>query len=617
MADFDGEFESLAETIRRTDSSSFDETVRLEGRGDERIEAAEEALDSLPRIAAAPGGGRMAEIELGETIGSGATGEVQRARQTPVGREVAVKRVRPDADERGTDQRELSAGLLREAWVTGYLEHPNIVPIHRVGSDAKGDPLIVMKHIEGVSWREILDEPDLAPEDYDADRPLAWHVDTLVQVARAVEYAHHHEILHRDLKPENVMIGDFGEVYVVDWGIALSLRDSATNDRIPTVDDPATTAASGTPAYMAPELIRGETEKFGASTDVYLLGGMLYELLTGDAPHRGDSIVEILRHIETRELRPRGEDVPGRLADICERALARDPDQRFDSVGDFRRALVDYQDHRESVLLAEDARSAFDALRSRYGSPDDVEYDQHVARQFARCRSGFEQALKLSEDNERARRGLQDLLEWMIEVELQREGYEAARHFIADLPEPRPELAERVEALGEELDTREEEYEQLKELRREYDVDIGKYGRSLLALALGSTFALADLLPTLAPGHTGYPATWEFLFNDFLARTAIVGASVYWLRDLIFKNEVNRDLVTALVVLHAARGVSRFLGWIAGPPTQTVELDVLVMLGGGFAAIAVALDRRVLWLAGAYFVGAVGCAFLPAYFYHV
>ncbi|MCB9615733.1 MAG: protein kinase [Sandaracinus sp.] len=129
-------------------------------------------------------------------------------------REVAVKGLREDLDTPL-----VRARLLLEARVTGRLEHPNVVPVHLVTEDDEGRPRIVLKRIEGRSWRELLDE---RPPD---GRDLAEHVRILGQVCQAIRFAHSRGVLHRDLKPENVMVGDFGEVYVVDWGIALALHE--------------------------------------------------------------------------------------------------------------------------------------------------------------------------------------------------------------------------------------------------------------------------------------------------------------------------------------------------------------------------------------------------------
>ncbi|MFB6262415.1 MAG: serine/threonine-protein kinase [Bradymonadaceae bacterium] len=596
--------------------SPLDETVRITPTDPSLdLESADDLLDALPRLHTCSETEALADVEYGVSIGRGATNEVLRARQIPVGRGVAAKRSHRHTNS-SDDTRRRHASLLREGWITGYLEHPNIVPVYRIGRDDSGEPVILMRHIEGVSWREILRNPSLLPDDAEVDAPLSWHIRTLVEVTRAVEYAHDRGILHRDLKPANVMIGDYGEIYVVDWGIAVGYIDELEDPRIPTLENMQASEVGGTPAYMAPELLRGETEQFGPPSDVYLLGGILHELLTGCPPHSGDSLMEVLHQAETAELRPSGDEIPDRLADITEAALRRNPDDRIQSAAELRRELVDYQQHRESTVLTERARDEFEALRDARRAPEGPDERNLICR-FTQCRSTFEQALELSPGHEGARRGLQQLLEWRIEIELDRDAHEAARHFLAELPRPRPDLEECVDELGDRLESREREFQRLKKLRREHDLDIGKYGRSILCIMVGTMFAAADLAPTVLPQLTGDPISWTFHLQDYLLRAVLLVGGVYWLRDGLLENEVNRNIILAVLFLFGARGLTRLCGWLSGASTQSVELDALLLLGGGVGAMAVAFDPRLFWLAGAYLVGALAASLHPEFFHPI
>ena len=135
-------------------------------------------------------------------------GIIRLGEQGAIGRQVAVKCLRE-----GLDNERFGLQLLREAWVTGGLEHPNIVPVYSVGADSNGHPMIVMKRIEGTPWSELLRSDG---------RQLRDDPEILKQVCNAVEFAASRGVIHRDLKPDNVMIGTFGEVYVLDWGIAIA-----------------------------------------------------------------------------------------------------------------------------------------------------------------------------------------------------------------------------------------------------------------------------------------------------------------------------------------------------------------------------------------------------------
>ena len=160
------------------------------------------------------------------TLGEGGMGVVRLARQVALDRPVAVKTLK-DA----VRSRDMSLELLREAWITGSLEHPNVVPVYDLAMDPEGGPAIVLKRIEGVVWRDLLQDPEAVRQRFGAGDLLDWNLRTLISVCNAVAFAHERGIVHRDLKPENVMLGRFGEVYVLDWGIAVTTR--ADNPRLP------------------------------------------------------------------------------------------------------------------------------------------------------------------------------------------------------------------------------------------------------------------------------------------------------------------------------------------------------------------------------------------------
>ncbi|MGM0559223.1 MAG: serine/threonine-protein kinase, partial [Myxococcota bacterium] len=192
-------------------------------------------INTLPRMTVEVEPSELpADLKVTETLGEGGMGIVRLARQSPLERDVAVK-----TSKKLTDPGAIH-GLLQEAFITGHLEHPNVIPIYTLGQDESGAPLIVMKRVEGISWLAKLDDETL---------DLEYHIDVLRQVANAVRFAHSKGIVHRDIKPENVMIGDFGEVYLLDWGIALSLDEP--KGLMPTREN---AKMAGTAQYMAPEM---------------------------------------------------------------------------------------------------------------------------------------------------------------------------------------------------------------------------------------------------------------------------------------------------------------------------------------------------------------------------
>ena len=257
-------------------------------------------------------------------IGKGGMGEVMAARDEQVGRDVAIKRMRSaNPSERAV------ARFLREASVQGRLEHPAIVPVHEIGRDADQLPFFVMKKLTGTSLAQILGEDR-------AKFPLQDVLRAFTDVCLAVEFAHVRGIVHRDLKPDNIMLGDFGDVYILDWGVAkvVGEPDGDFGDVDSGSGEHATAAgtAIGTPGYMAPEQVRGAPDIDGRA-DIYTLGCLLFEILAGEALHpRGfHGLESALRGGDTRPSTRTGAQVPPELDSLVVHATHKDRAQRIQS----------------------------------------------------------------------------------------------------------------------------------------------------------------------------------------------------------------------------------------------------------------------------------------------
>ncbi|MCA9322206.1 MAG: protein kinase, partial [Planctomycetes bacterium] len=303
--------------------------------------------------------------QAGVEIGRGGMGVVFREQQSRLQRDVAVKRVRPD---RAADPRMLQQ-FLAEARITGMLDHPNVVPVHELQDDDEGRPILVMKLVEGRTWAELLAEArnDLPHDARQLDRQL----EILLDVCNAVAFAHTKDIIHRDLKPENVMVGAFGEVLVMDWGLGIDVSlDRSAPDPIPHVS--SVTSPMGSPAYMAPELAWGDGSRISKQSDVYLLGAILYELLTGDPPHAADTLWMSVLSASEATAPDFGPDIPTELAAIARRALMEAPEDRHASVLEFAADLRAYREHRQSLELSRAAGRALDSgddsTERRYGT---------------------------------------------------------------------------------------------------------------------------------------------------------------------------------------------------------------------------------------------------------
>ena len=240
-----------------------------------------------------------------KVLGAGGMGEVVLARDTAIGREVALKRMRPQAAARP----DAETRFIREAKIQARLQHPAIVPVHAFGRDDDGQPYFTMKRLTGVTLDRKLDS-----------LPLQQLLAAFVDVCLAIELAHGHGVIHRDIKPANIMLGELGEVYVLDWGVS-RVTDEAEPESIDIVSAEGETLVGkvmGTPGYMAPEQALG----FGMSPaiDVYALGCVLFEILTHEPLATRKPVPPSMRRPDLA--------IPPELDEACMAALAEDPDQR-------------------------------------------------------------------------------------------------------------------------------------------------------------------------------------------------------------------------------------------------------------------------------------------------
>ena len=332
---------------------------------------AEGAAD-MPRREPVESGG----FRLTEPLAQGGLGDVWVGVQRSLDRVVAIKRLREDRlAEASLDQRERLEEMFRqEALTTARLEHPNIVPVYALGADPLGQALLGMKLVRGQPWDELVKEDAGLP----VEQFLARHLPILIQVAQAVAYAHSEGVLHRDIKPQQVMVGKFGEVLLMDWGLAIPFAEPADEggaDSSPPAGSGVVTipGPAGTPSFMAPEQAQGQPEDLGPWTDLFLLGGTLYFLLTGTPPHRARNGLAAMAKAARGELEPPQERVPERklpeelcrltLGVMAERPEDRDPR----TVTEFIEALQAYLSgatrRRQSRLLAKEVKEQLDSSR--------------------------------------------------------------------------------------------------------------------------------------------------------------------------------------------------------------------------------------------------------------
>ncbi|MBL8793787.1 MAG: protein kinase [Planctomycetia bacterium] len=316
-------------------------------------------------------------------IARGGMGAVLRAVDCDIRREVAVKYMLDQADAKKKSR------FIEEAQITGQLEHPNIVPIHELGVDGQQRLFFSMKMVKGRSLAQVLDELRQHSKRAEQEYSLGKLLNILIGVCHALAYAHARDVIHRDLKPANIMLGDFGEVYVMDWGLAKVLGHepatslsrepqasahetaSIANSKVVTSREPEADLTQdgtvlGTPAYMPPEQATGRGAEIDRRSDVYSLGAILYEMLALVPPVEKDGgYLAVLMRVMEGQIAPPDSRAPQRakagwipkeLAAVAMKALARDKSRRYPSVEAFRGDLERFQEGRSVSAKDDTAR---------------------------------------------------------------------------------------------------------------------------------------------------------------------------------------------------------------------------------------------------------------------
>ncbi len=310
-----------------------------------------------------------ARFQILATHREGGLGEVLIAYDRQLKRDVAIKQIKP----RWQDNDEARQRFVQEAEVTGRLEHPGVVPVYAMGTWGDGRQYYAMRFIQGKTLSEVIREYYESADSRDeSDRVLEMRqiLNRFIDVCNTVHYAHNHDILHRDIKPSNIMVGPYGETLVVDWGLA-KLLTAPVDESLTAVllKNQASTGNStptqvggrvGTPHYMSPEQASGQMDEIDIRTDIFLLGATLYHVLTGQAPHDGDTVSSLLDRIIRHQWTPPrliNPAVAPALEAICLKAMAPDRAKRYAScdqmAADLERWLADepVSVHRDSATV--------------------------------------------------------------------------------------------------------------------------------------------------------------------------------------------------------------------------------------------------------------------------
>ncbi|MFK7928160.1 MAG: serine/threonine-protein kinase [Myxococcota bacterium] len=483
-------------------------------------------------------GGLDALGPLTDLLGRGGMAEVFRAQQRSVGRSVAVKVARASATHPVAVRR-----ALQEAWITGMLEHSHIVPVYDIVQSEDGKPHILRRAIKGKPWRAVLPE---------GTRPLAWHIDVLIQVCHAVAFAHERGILHRDLKPDNVMIGEHGQVHVLDWGLAVSMDDRHP-DWIPRAA--AEDRLVGTPRFIAPEMVRAQGSLLGEHTDIYLLGGVLHLILTGQPPHSGHTDLHaLLRAVPSFEP-VLDATAASPLNDLCRACLRANPADRPRTASEVRERLTHWVRTRQAVALAQQGREQLSELTRLLEEPDGPKHE--IYERFAAARFGLQQAIREWPEHPTAADDLRAAVTMMTRHHLDSGRPEAAEPLLAELAPPPQDLAADVRAAAQAAAAKQD---RLATIAADQDVRVGVRTRVFVVLV---TSAVWLSLPAYLVISGGSPSWFGLITATGVLLLAFVTLMI-WARQSLTRTALNRATAWTLMAVPLAHSITDVLAWSQG-----------------------------------------------------
>ncbi|MEC7986545.1 MAG: serine/threonine-protein kinase [Myxococcota bacterium] len=491
-------------------------------------------------------------------LGSGGAGTVYLGEQPFPKRDVAIKIANPGV--LGAEE-----SILQEAMIAGSLEHPSIVPIYAVHRDADQRPRIVMRRISGKTFSTII------KEEHGTDNWPQKAVSLLISVCHALEHAHSRGVVHRDIKSENIMVGSFGEVYLLDWGLAFRMSER----------DTCAKGLCGSLHNMAPEMLAGNPSVIDEKTDIFLLGATLHEAITGNLRYQGETFSTLRSQIERCERQQYTGVFGSMFTDIINRACAKDPSKRYASVRYFREALEQFLERRQAIILSDLAQQEYQTLKD--GMSQGWATNKTFSH-FHRSRFAYEQSLEIWQDNIEAQTGLAALLLLTIRHHMKNQELDVVQELLKYVKPIDAEQKAEFERARSAYQSARQERERLQELGTRYD--FFPYAHSFVFVVvpffaiLLTIFLLLRSLQNLDP----LDVTADILFAHSIfyllpPMLFLIFGRHIWLKSLAVRR-VFGAIFGAILVIVLHRWIAMEEGWLS---PQIIAVDLFV-LGSGFVS---------------------------------
>lgn len=509
------------------------------------------SAESLPLPLATDG------LSIGATIGEGGVGVIHLARQLTLSRDVAVKRLKHGSPAQARAQ------LLHEARMMGCLEHPNVPPVHALGSDDEDRPVLVMMRVHGHTW-----EPE--------HRTLDENVAILRAVTAALAHAHSRGIVHRDLKPENVMLGLHDEVYLMDWGLAVPIDQQ--------------TGISGTPIHMAPEMFDGGHVQ--PAMDVFLVGAMLVLILTGEPRNNATTVGACRKAAKGPTLLPDHVDVE--LADLARGATQSSPDAR-PTMDTLQHTLQAWLDHRGAVRLADVAAERLATLRAS------TELEATV---LTECLFALRQAIAQRPYYPPYQQRLHELLLLASQDAVDRDvRLDLAAAWIdeLDLPVGHPLLLDLERSL--------QRVQKSAHLAYEADYQVGYTERFRVYTRWFGLFGLAAAIAYVTGWGSHATHAGNLVVGVLFLLTLLVSAALGW-KD-ITSNLASRAMLGGFILMASFIVVHRSAGWALGIPLQWMLATDAAVVGAINLTLGFTYGRVTRVLGAALLLGSVLVVLAP------